>query len=428
MSNLNRLYKGYWWLPAFPADQVAGTLTIDSNGNVKLELFGCFGNKDEQFDFEIDDESAIFGRCYDPKSNMTDVSLLYCRSAYTMNFSSSFPITKYSCRYALMGIHIESIDSASFFKANVDFNELVYWCPPTNIITSVSKQEISVRIKTAENEETTKATVSLDDGTTLRIKEAASYIPNYSSVNLGQTTYLEIQKDNINVEQVLVITKSFERFMSLATLSSVEHIKIVLYSKQIYQELREGTLFYHPIEMVVSLYKNSSDAWANDVTKYLFEYKDVAAEFGNMFKKLYEDNQIAQIFNNLLASLEKKRVYTSNDFLIVAQALDGFAMRFREEKNLLNEYTGLRNEFKDIKKLNLTDKDLKVAVGSRHYYSHILKLEKKDVKQAADGVKLYDLTKKLRVLLICCVLNFMGLSNERINQLLNKCNHIMLHD
>ena len=423
----NKIYKGYWWLPAFPADQVAGTLTIDFNGNVKLELFGCFGDKDEQFGFEIDDESTIFGRCYDPKSNMTDVSLLDCRSAYTMNFSSTFPITKYSCRYALIGIHVESIDSAPFFKANIDFNELVYWCPPTNIITSISKQEISVRIKTAENEGTTKASVSLDDGTMLRIKEAASYIPNYPSVNLGQTTYLEIQKDNINVEQVLAITKNFERFMSLATLSSVEHIKIVLYSKQIYQELSDEKLFYHPIEMVVSLNKNNGAIGANDVTNYLFEYKDVVTEFGNMFKKLYTNNQIQQIFSNLLVSLEKKRVYTSNDFLIVAQALDGFAMRFRKEKGLLDEYTDLKNEFHDIRKLSLTDEDLKVAVGSRHYYSHILRLEKKDVKRAADGVKLYNLTKKLRVLLICCVLNFMGLSNEEINKVLNKCDNEMLH-
>ena len=422
----NKIYKGYWWLPAFPADQVAGTLTIDFNGNVKLELFGCFGDKDEQFDFEIDDESTILGRCYDPKSNMTDVSLLDCRSAYTMNFSSTFPITKYSCRYALIGIHVESIDSTPFFKANIDFNELVYWCPPTNIITSISKQEISVRIKTAENEGTTKASVSLDDGTILRIKEAASYIPNYPNVNIGQTTYLEIQKDNINVEQVLAVTKSFERFMSLATLSSVEHIKIVLYSKQIYQELSDGKLFYHPIEMVVSLYKNNGTIGANDVTNYLFEYKDVVTEFGNMFKKLYTNNQIQQIFSNLLVSLEKKRVYTSNDFLIVAQALDGFAMRFRKEKGLLDEYTDLRNEFHDVRRLSLTDEDLKVAVGSRHYYSHILRLEKKDVKQAADGVKLYDLTKKLRVLLICCILNYMGLSNERINQVLNKCNNYLI--
>ena len=42
-----RIYKGYWWLPSEPEEQIAGTLTIDSRGNVKLELYGCFGPADD---------------------------------------------------------------------------------------------------------------------------------------------------------------------------------------------------------------------------------------------------------------------------------------------------------------------------------------------------------------------------------------------
>ncbi len=72
--------------------------------------------------------------------------------------------------------------------------------------------------------------------------------------------------------------------------------------------------------------------------------------------------------------------------------------------------------------MTLTDADLKAATGSRHYYSHILKIEKKQEKSALDGIELYNLTKKLRVLLICCVLNFLGLPNVRINEILNSCN------
>lgn len=137
------------------------------------------------------------------------------------------------------------------------------------------------------------------------------------------------------------------------------------------------------------------------------------------------DKSIAQILSNLIDSFEKKRTYTSNDFLVVAQALDGFAMRFRRENSLFEEYKSLRNEFDGIKKLKLTDEDLKSAVGSRDYYSHILKIEKKAHKHALDGVDLYHLTKKLQILLICCVLNFMGVSNDRINKLLNKSNNTL---
>ena len=119
-------------------------------------------------------------------------------------------------------------------------------------------------------------------------------------------------------------------------------------------------------------------------------------------------------------------MFTSNDFLVVIQAIHGFAIRFKKEKKLLPELQELRKEFKDIKKLDLTDYDLVTANGSRNYYSHILKLEKKDDKHALEGWELYNLTKKLRVLLIVCILSFMGLNTDRINQLMNKCNNSLL--
>ena len=43
MREEERIYKGYWWLPSEPEEQIAGTLTIDYRDNVKLELYGCFG-------------------------------------------------------------------------------------------------------------------------------------------------------------------------------------------------------------------------------------------------------------------------------------------------------------------------------------------------------------------------------------------------
>jgi len=81
----------------------------------------------------------------------------------------------------------------------------------------------------------------------------------------------------------------------------------------------------------------------------------------------------------------------------------------------------LRDEFQDIQRLQLTDEDLRAAVDSRNYYSHILKLDKKAVRNVLDGAELLSLTNNLRTLLVCCVLNFMGLDNNRINQLLNGC-------
>ena len=422
----SRIYKGYWWLPTAPDERIAGTLSIEPNGTVKLDLFGCFGQVDFPAIIDRKDDSAIFGRCYTPDSKMTDISLMNCHSGITLNFSDdTFPITKYTCQYALIGIHVDSMENASFFKAHVNFKELAYWCPPNNITTTLNNSAISINIKTAYENASPLATMDLEDGYRLNLNEGATYKEDYPKVYIDQSTYLEILKDDMTGNEVLSMSKMFERFLSIAMLSSVEHGQITLFSKQECQEV-EKKVYFSPIELITHLYKNDTSE-VSGAHDYLFKYDDISVTFEDMFKKIRSDKNIMQIINNLIDSIEKKRVFTSNDFLVVIQALDGFSIRFRKEGEFLKQLTNLRDEFKDIKRVSLTDADLKAAKGSRHYYSHILKLENKEIKNALDGWGLYDLTKKLRVLLICCVLNHMGLDNAKINQLLNKSSNAILN-
>lgn len=426
MISEDRTYKGFWWSPRAPKIQVAGTLMIGSHGDIKLELLGCFEENEHELAVVRKDESVIFGRCYDPKLNMTDISLWSCRASYTLNFSSSYPITRYSCRYALVGIHLDSVESKAFFKANVDFKELAYWCPPTNINTTISNNEVSLTLKTATDEETVKAHVSLDEETALFLKESVSYVTDYPFVNIVQSTYLEISKEEISAKQLLAIINGFERFLTVALLKPVEHEKILLFSRLKNQDFGNGEVYYHQIEFVTHLYKADVDE-KEKTYNYLFQYKDVAKEFGDMFRKLYLNKEIAQILSNFIDSLEKKRVFTSNDFLVIIQALDGFSIRFRKEDDFLPQLTALRDEFQNIRKLILTDNDLRAAKSSRHYYSHLLKLDNKNKEDALEGFELYKLTTKLRILLICCLLNFMGFGNDKINQFFNKSNNPKLH-
>ena len=426
MKMEERIYKGYWWLPSEPEEQIAGMLTIDSRGNVKLELYGCFGPADDYVIFDRKDDPVIYGRCYTPDSKMTDVSLIGCSSALTLNFSeNTFPLTRYTCQYALIGIHCQKMEDAMFFKAHVDFKELAFWCPPKNVTFTMRDDSISVSIETKVDEKAPLASIDLDGGVKIQLKEGATYKPDYPKLYIDQSTYVEILKDDMNALLALSTSRMFERYLSVATLAPVEHGKIMLYSKQKSQELEGGKVIYHPIELVTYLYlDNVQDSYKQ--RDFLFQYADVAQDLGQMLGKLYTDKSIAQIWSNLVDSMEKKRVFTSNDFLVVIQALDGFSIRFRKEQDFLPQLTALRDEFTDITKLSLTDEDLKAARGSRDYYSHILKLEKKEKRNALEGRKLFDLTKKLRVLLICCVLNFMGMDNDKINQLLNKCDNSLL--
>lgn len=423
MSSEVITYKGYWWLPSLHDDQVAGTLTIDSRGDLRLELYGGFG-LEEGVRFEREIDGVIFGRCYAPNGHMKDISLFECHSAINLNFSSNFPITRFTCLYALIGYHTMSMKDASFFEARVEFPELAHWCPPHNITTYFKEKSITVALDTCP-ENNTLASIKLEDGITLNLNQECSYKPDYPQVYIDQATVLEIQKEGISGFDVLTKARSFERFLSLGMLRPIEHGRITLRARDCCQEIEEGRKFYHSIEMVTHLYKGENNN-AVKMPEMLFKHADIEQQFESIYQKYSTDNSISQIWSNLIDSLEKKRVFTSNDFLVVAQALDGFAIRFRKEQKFLPELQALKEEFKGINRLKLSDGDLEEANGSRNYYSHILKLEKKEKKQALEGAKLFDLTKKLRLLLICCVLDFLGLDKNKINELLNNCSHSIL--
>lgn len=420
-----KVYKGYWWLPSSSDNQVAGTLTISPDGSLLLELYGGFGLDKDGIGFERKKDSVVYGRCYAPDRYMKDISLFDCYSAISLNLSSSFPITRYTCRYALIGFHSDSLKTPSFFEAHIDFEELAFWCPPKNIITQLNESSLTISLDTNHDNEVL-ASLTLNDGLLMNLKQGGSYLPNYPTVRIEQSTYLDIEKEGISCIDVLDSTRLFERFLSLAMLYPIEHGRIKLRSRDCFQTLEDGKPYYHPIEFVTFLYRGEKTESRVKYPDMLFNYNDVADCFKEMYNRFYSEQSIAQIWSNLIDSLEKKRVFTSNDFLVVAQALDGFAIRFRREQKFLLELQDLKSEFAGIKRVQLSDDDLKQANGSRNYYSHILKLEKKEQKLALEGAKLFSLTRKLRVLLICCVLSFMGIENAKIDELLNKCNNSLL--
>ena len=128
------------------------------------------------------------------------------------------------------------------------------------------------------------------------------------------------------------------------------------------------------------------------------------------------------IIHHLIDSIQQRSIFKSVDFLVVVQALEGYQRRFFDnepEKDKTLEYR-LKNLINSFSKEILAARgiNIKCAVDSRNYYSHFY--DKADHMQIAKGVKLYNLTNKLRYLLICCLLHELGLDNGRINEVIQK--------
>jgi len=133
---------------------------------------------------------------------------------------------------------------------------------------------------------------------------------------------------------------------------------------------------------------------------------------------------LAPIRYHLIASIKQKKIFTSLDFLILVQSLEGYHRRFiqkkikvpkgeSELKLRLNELIQIFNSIDWIKNKPI---NLLHVVNSRNYYSHFFERN----ENVLDGKELYFLTEQLRILLICCVLNLIGLEIPLINKLLNK--------
>lgn len=420
-----RLYKGYWFLPSNPDKEVAGILSIEADGKSVLELMGSFGVID--LSINLPREHAIWGRCYDNQKKGYRITILDSFASYSINFGLGFPLVRYSGGSVLIGIHILSEEDQSFSRSLVHFPALTEWCPPGTVHSVHKHNSITVAVDTTRGEGAVLSSLALDNGTVVNLLKGASYTTDQYKYVIEPESLLEIKKEGISVRRVFAIVRQFEEFLSFATLCPLEHSRIVLFSEQEVQVMDNGERYYHSIELVTRLEITNPSLDFKPHT-FLFRYRDVESDFADLFKRFYSSAPIKQIWDNMLDSLENKRIFTSNDFLIVVQAIDGFSLRFREETNFLAQIRALRDEFKDIKKLSLTDEDLLVIRGSRHYYSHILKMDQKEKKQVADGMELFNITEKLRILLICCLLSFLGMDNERINALLNNCHNSLLQN
>lgn len=81
---------------------------------------------------------------------------------------------------------------------------------------------------------------------------------------------------------------------------------------------------------------------------------------------------------HLVDSLNRHEVFSSTDFLIVIQAIEGFYCRFRRgNESLRNILENLVTEFRDVRCIEIEEDDYAKIVDSRHYYSHLLPFGKR---------------------------------------------------
>ena len=418
-------YKGYWYLPNKPDRKIAGILSFKDRESSTLELIGDL----ELYDNPIyaisgpETYNVIWGINEEAKK----ITLFNCNLVNRhFNLKSDFPIKKFSIQYILVGQHISSAEDKLFDVCRVEIPILTKWCFPAVIQQSIQFQDgghkidsMGLSIKCSKLDQAIES-VNIDGlGLKVSLYPQINISWEYCAPETKQFTTLVIENDlKETIWSFIHYVYIFEQFLSFATLSNVDVSKFTLQNKDTYEELKNGQKLYDS----VLLYYNRPDI--NDGIRhreqFLFKYDSIKDKFPEIIRHWYlETDDIAPIRSHLIQSIQSKKLFTSIDFLIVFQAIEGYMIRFKYgDKSVKQNLKTLIEEYNDIRNLNCDKIDVDAVVDSRNYYSHFMNKSKKP--RTIDGYELFCQTCKLKDLLICCMLSFMGLNHDEINSLMSK--------
>ncbi len=391
---------------------------IVKKDKIVLETIGVFGPKSLIEHFaggNVPQYNVIWGISSDAK----EISVFNCYESMSLNTDCPFPVAKYSVQVVAVGKHIKTLKETGNYDIKAYIEELSYWFRP-NII-HVSQQDKKITFST-DLEKANQIAVSLDNGCTLELEGEVNITHGKTGmqVEINQMSTLSFACSKpISMNDAKRNVFLFEQFLSFATLTPVHNDRFLLVDKD-----KEGDPTKNK---TIEIYEKK-DERSNDPERfweYLFVYETIKDSFSSIICKWYAEKDVFPIRAHLIDSVGHRGTFCSNDFLVVAQAVEGFYCRFREDGlKLTTILQNLRNEFSDISILELSDDEIKCIRDSRHYFSHLLPPGKKD--HVVDGHELYDLNHKLRKLLLCCMLNFVGFTNQDINEIFSKSHNSFL--
>lgn len=409
MSDNPKIFHGEWWVPAQakPHNQLfmtipvgrekghVGTLTYYEDKESTLELYHVPSNYFAMLDGY---NNVMWGKT----ANGLVFSLF---NVVIEDFKGDFTNTKFTVGLILLGEHLISMRKPHYDKCIVQFPYLRNWAFHNNLIdTKRGNTHSHVLVDPGLDNRLIESQV--EDGVKWVLRDKFHQNRSSYDLNITQSTELLIETSKpFSIEGFLNHIGEFCQFLSIA-----------LYGEQSPNQIRFANKANYA-EMVL-LYE--VDKSVDPSNSQLIKYEHLKDKVPSMLKIWHECyDKIAPISSYLIESLQKKKTFDVPDFLIIAQALDGFHKRFINKKNgkdhrkYEKQIEILLKQFKDVGVVQKCNIDPKVLCDTRNKYSHLYPDDEKSL--AVDGDELYWLTEKCKILLTCCILNMMGLSNDEIN-------------
>ena len=411
MNTNPQIFHGEWWVPAV-ADhdkrlnffapkhmmgletKYTGTLTYYEDKDSTLELYHVPSNFHSKHYYQ---NEVMWGT--DANGHIFTLFNVMIKEQRMGDFTC----TKFVVGLILMGEHVLSTEDTRFNSCEVHFPYLRNWAFHDNITPSNAGTSIYFKLPYLA---TNLLETINDDGACWRLWQGQTIERTIHDLTIKQTTTLEIEAiKELSIRSYLKQIEEFAQFQSIALYGDQNPTEIKLTNKD------NG-------RVSVLLFKKDASVDPDIFT--LIKFDLLKEKLPAMLIKWHECyDKVAPIISYLIDSLQKKSRFDVPDFLIIAQALDGFHKRFvnkkdgRDVRKYEEQIQILLNKFKSVKAIKACKINPIVLKDSRHKYSHLYPDE--EVSQAVEGDELYWLTEKCKILLTCCILNILGLTNHEIN-------------
>lgn len=393
---LDLVVKGYWWLPSDPENKIAGILTINGKDQSTLELFGCF----PPLNFLSSHERRSYAceLIYGITQKGEKFSLLN-------NIRASLLVSEYAtCTFmtslVLEGIHLAEFDDKCFTGELLSFKNLSNWYRDDTIEV---QDDDDYQIFKCKCKGSNDHIVKLSDKSELTIHSSykSAFLGRNDEIRLYQgSQFILIVSDSISIWEFLDKAKILQQFVSL-----------LLLSPQYFDEMRLRTQGSDYYTVRVYLCNGASAKPSYDV---FLNYSTIKENLDSIVKKWFEySDEMYPIQCHLIRSLDQSRSLGCEDFLVVAQAIDGITKMSDSKKQFRERVTSLYGKLNGIHHLQSNKMDINTFVKTRNYYAHMAK--DKYYASVAKGLQLIELQQKAILLLTCALLNFYGLSDCQID-------------
>lgn len=413
MANSPQIFHGEWWVPAIvdydmrmvvcePEQMMGhekkyiGTLTYCEDEVSTLEFYHVPSNFRSNLYCQ---NQVIWGQ--DANGHLFTLFDVEMQDKDSADFSN----TKFEVDLILVGAHVLSLDDMFIGRCVVQFPYLRNWAFHDNLtIRKSATTNNYVLNNVSSNNHLVESQIEGNVRWLLKDRHVQNKTKFDLSISQMTEFVIESTKD-LSIRECINHIFEFSQFLSIALYCEQSPSAVSFYNNK--------TKRY-----VILFFKKKDSIKPKKST--LVKFNELKAKMPEVFQTWHKNyDNISPISNYLIESLHEKNTFDVPDFLIIAQALDGFYKRFvnkKDGKDHRKYEDGIKillEQFKDVGFVQQCHIDPKILKDSRDKFSHLYPDDEES--SAVEGEDLYWLTEKCKILLTCCILNLMGLTNEEIN-------------